>query len=438
MEKGHPKGLYLLFTVEMWERFSYYGMRAILVLFMTKYLMFNTSKSGTIYGWYTGLVYLTPLIGGYIADRYLGQRKCVMIGAIIMALGQFFMSYSALTSLAWAVSVAFFMGLALLIVGNGFFKPNIATIVGAFYERNDPRRDGAFTIFYMGVNLGAMISPLVCGFLGEKVNWGYGFLSAGIGMIIGLLIFLWGQKKYLGEHGIKPSHQVSQASGAHGPLTREEKERIAVIFIMSFFVIFFWASFEQAGSSLTLFADRSTNRLISVFGWTWEFPASYYQSVNPLLICLLAPFFSKLWVSLAGKGKNPSTPIKFVCGLLLLCAGFIVMMAASAIHDKNQIQVSMLWLMGVYLLHTLGELCISPVGLSMVTKLSPVRFTSLLLGTWFLANFAANLVGGLFAGNYDAMNHTTFFLIPTATSGAAAVLLLFLVKPLKRWMHGVH
>ena len=446
----HPPGLYLLFTVEMWERFSYYGMRAILVLFMTKYLLFNTEKAGSIYGWYTGLVYMTPLLGGYLADRYLGARRSIVIGAIVMALGEFALMFCGLSmpppaegqvveSLPTITMVLFALGLLLLIFGNGFFKPNISTTVGKLYQQNDARRDSAFTIFYMGINLGAFFSPLVCGTLGERFGWFYGFGAAGIGMIAGLLIYLWGQQRYLGDAGKEPGLAPSAQSAAQEPLTTEEKQRIAVIFILAFFVIFFWVSFEQAGSSLTLFADKLTNRTLPLINW--EFPASWFQSVNPALIFLLAPLFSSMWVRLAMGQREPSTPAKFAIGMGLLTISMVIMVGASMIigtDESGAVKVSWLWLTGCYLFATFGELCLSPVGLSMVTKLSPLRFSSLLMGTWFGSNFLANLFSGLFAGLYDTMAKTTFFMILVGASGGATVVLVFLVKPLKKWMHGIH
>ncbi|OGR40817.1 MAG: hypothetical protein A2X35_09990 [Elusimicrobia bacterium GWA2_61_42] len=477
---NQPKGLFLLFFVEMWERFSYYGMRALLVLYMVDYLAFSTEKSGQVYGWYTGMVYMTPLIGGYIADRYLGQRACIVIGAVLMALGHFAMAFPPLPF--------FFGAMILLILGNGFFKPNISTVVGKLYEENDPRRDGGFTIFYMGINLGALFSPLVCGTLGEKVGWHWGFGAAGVGMVLGLAMYLWGNKAMLGDKGLKPcnpstnywvpvgmiavllvflvgssfqfsGHDIMSripgwawgtlgtlaaiglvygwASSPKSTLTTAEKQRVAVIFIMVFFAVFFWSAFEQAGSSLTLFAKNETNRWISLFGWRWEMPASYFQAVNPLFIILLAPFFSKMWTSLGETGKEPSSPMKFVLALGLLAVGFVVMIAAAASYQQHG-PVSMLWLFAAYFFHTLGELCLSPVGLSLVTKLAPVQFGSLLMGVWLLSSFAANFVGGYFAGNYDAINHVNFYMIPTATGIGSALLLLLITPKLRKWMHGVH
>jgi POT family proton-dependent oligopeptide transporter len=432
MKMTHPKGLYFLSMIEMWERFSYYGMRALLTLYMVKFLLFSTEKAGYIYGLYTGLVYATPLVGGYIADRYLGTKKCIMIGAIIMALGHFLMAVSALPF--------FYTALGLLIIGNGFFKPNISTTVGRLYEENDHRRDSGFTIFYMGINLGALLSPLICGTLGEKIGFHYGFGVAGVGMVIGLLIYLWGQKKYLGHIGLEPIHCQKQNKcdpdkvNLDIPLSKEDKHKIAAIFILMFFTIFFWASFEQAGSSLTLFADQSTNRIIPFFNW--EFPVSYFQSVNPLLIIILAPLFSSLWINLAKTNKDPSTPVKFTLGLALISIGFFVMAFAASLSDLIG-KVGFVWLICVYFFHTLGELCLSPVGLSVVTKLSPAKFASLLMGVWFLSSFFANYLSGIFAGSYDSMNHTNFFLIPAIVTGCSAIVLIFLIKPLKKLMHGL-
>jgi len=422
VKEGHPKGLYLLFGVEMWERFSFYGMRVLLMLYMLKALEFSTEKAGSVYGLYTGLVYLTPLLGGYIADRYWGQRRAILVGGVLMMLGHFAMAVQSLPF--------FYSALALLILGNGFFKPNISTLVGGLYERNDPRRDAAFTIFYMGINLGAFFSPIICSTLGERVGWHYGFAAAGVGMGAGLVLYLWGHKKYLGNLGMVPVSR-NLAAGASEALTKTEKKQIAVIFILAFFTIFFWGCFEQAGSSLTLFADSQTNR--TLFGY--EFPAGLYQSLNPLFIFILAPFFSSFWIKLSNRDREPSSPMKFVFGLALLAAGFILMAIAAKTYMTSG-PVAAWWLIGVYFLHTLGELCLSPVGLSVVTKLSPARFASLLMGTWFLSSFVANLAGGIFAGQYDTMSPDTFFGILAVTAGIAAVALLALVPLLKRWMNG--
>lgn len=433
MKLGHPKALYLLFAVEMWERFSYYGMRALLTLYMVKFLLFNTEQAGNVYGTYTGLVYATPLIGGYLADRYLGAKNCIIIGGFLMALGQFLLSVPSIPF--------FYIALGLLIIGNGFFKPNISSIVGQLYEKNDHRRDGGFTIFYMGINLGAFMAPLICGYLGERIGFKYGFMAAGFGMLIGMTIFLVGKKYLLKHYGLPPAHCnklpicEKNVADLDAPLTKIEKQRIAVIFALVFFSVFFWASFEQAGSSLTLFAEHSTNRIIPFLNW--EMPTSFFQSVNPLFIFILAPMFSSMWLKLSDFNKDPSAPAKFVYGLGFVAISFLVMVLAASLAHISGDKVSFLWLIGVYFLQTVGELCISPVGLSMVTKLSPLKFTSLLMGTWFLGSFLANYTGGHFAGNYDSMDHRVFFMMPVLLTGGAAISLLFLVKPLKRWMHGI-
>jgi proton-dependent oligopeptide transporter, POT family len=431
-DRKQPKAIFFLFTIEMWERFSYYGMRAIMVFFMMQVLMLDVRQSGRIYGWYTGLTYLTPLVGGYIADRYFGARKCIWIGALLMAIGQFALMISGFGTPS---THAFYIGLVILVVGSGFFKPNISTVVGGMYKKNDPRRDGGFTIFYMGINVGAAIAPLICGWLGERIGWQYGFMSAGIGMTLGLLMYLWGQKKFLGDTGIYPAVHSSNIHSEDNkrPLTKEEKHRVAVIFILVFFCIFFWSAFEQAGTSLNLFALNSTNRVI--FGW--EMPASFFQSLNPIFIVLLAPLFSKMWISLAERNKEPSLPAKFVWGLVLLGIGFVIMVAAAQVISQTGAKVGILWLTFVYLFHTLGELCLSPVGLSAVTKLAPAKFASLLMATWFLSSFVANLSAGFFAGEYDSVNHVRFFILPVATAFGSAILLFFLRKKIVEWMHGV-
>ncbi len=433
MKTSHPKGLYLLFSVEMWERFSFYGMLALLVLFMKNYFGWSTEVAGNIYGWYIGLVFLTPILGGYLADRFFGPNKCIIAGALTIAAGQF-----VLFSVPYTASVsAFYLGVALLIIGNGLFKSNISVLVGNLYEKDDPRKDAGFTIFYMGINLGAAIAPIVCGFLGEKVAWQWGFFAAGVGMIIGLFTFLLGKKKYLGTLGELPaSHKAKNSSATTcEPLSKTEKDRIKVIFIMGFFVIFFWFAFKQNGASLTLFASESTNRVLPFINW--EVPASWFVSLNAVFILAFAPVFSRLWIKLAENKKEPSTPAKFVWGLTLLAFGFVLMAVAAHVNYAYG-KVGVLWLTGAYLFLTLGELCLSPVGLSLVTKLSPARYASALMGAWFLANFIANKLAGQFAGMYDKINHVKFFLFPVATALGAALLLLVLRKYIKRWMHGVH
>ena len=426
-KKGHPKGLYFLFFTEMWERFSYYGMRAIFILFMTKILLLKDSDASEIYGSYTGLVYLTPLLGGYLCDKFLGNRRSIIIGGLLMAIGQFFMFLSASAGSEGGIAIMW-LGLTSIIIGNGFFKPNISTMVCQLYPAGDRRIDSAFTIFYMGINLGAFFSPLVCG----SMDFKWGFLAACIGMIISLICFIIYQKQYLiSEEGKEIGLPVKKLNfqsilliaGSIGivffmlnfkqmfknnidvisyfiygamivmpiiiltdkSLSKIERNRIIVIFILAFFVIFFWGAFEQAGASLTLFADRQTER--TLFGW--DMPASYFQSINPLAVICLAPVFTLLWAFLYKKRLEPSSPFKMAYGLALVALGYIVIAFAVKGLGLNE-KVSMWWLVSLYIIHSMGELCLSPIGLSMVSKLAPLRLSSLMMGTWFLANAAAN------------------------------------------------
>lgn len=415
----------------MWERFSYYGMRALLVLYLTQNLLYYREAALEIYGLYTGLVYLTPLLGGFLADRWLGYRGTVLAGAVLMLLGHF----------AMAVPVLLFPALALLILGNGLFKPNISTIVGSLYLANDPRRDGAFTIFYMGINLGAFFSPLVCGTLGKAYSPHWGFAAAGVGMLISLLLFLGGLRwlrpaegtwrpltrlelsrvaltillgAALSVGGVELARHVlgrtlvsalfrwaflAALVGVVGYLlfrlrSRSEWRRTLAIFILAFFSALFWMGFEQAGGTLNLFAQENTRRVIDWGFGRWEFPAPYFQSLNPLLIFLFAPLFSAFWVWLAQRGWEPSTPAKMAWGLFLLGLGFVVMTLASQ-QARGGVLVSPWWLVGVYLLHTLGELCLSPVGLSMVTRTAPPSVAALLMGVWFLSSSFGNYMAGV-------------------------------------------
>ncbi len=470
MFKSHPKGLYILFFTEMWERFSYYGMRAILSLYMINALLFDKAFTSSIYGYYTGLVYLTPLAGGYIADKFWGNRRSIIVGGIIIALGQFALAasgyyYTPSVDAATVSSFSFNMqqilfltGLTLLIVGNGFFKPNISTMVGTLYPADSIKmRDSAFTIFYMGINLGALLAPFIAGGLGDTGNpadFTYGFLSAGIGMVLGLLVFIWKKSKYLvtpeGEPiGLVPKRKLETGvrEKPKEPLTKEEKQRIAVIFILAFFVIFFWAAFEQAGVSLTFFAEEQTDRVI---GWlnNYVIPTSFFQSINPIAIIVFAPVFAWIWTKLGNNNKEPNTPMKMALGLFLLSLGFIVLVIGSKIADTGA-KVSPFWLIAAYTLHTFGELSLSPIGLSMVTKLSPARFASLLMGVWFLANAAANWLAGMLSTFYPEPGYTTsilgfvisdlssFFTIFVIMALIASAILFLLNKFLIKMMHGV-
>jgi proton-dependent oligopeptide transporter, POT family len=462
---GHPRGLTLLFFTEMWERFSYYGMRAIFTLYMINALQFSRAKASEIYGSYTGLVYLTPLIGGYVADRYWGNRKSIVRGGISMAIGQLFMfgSASVYNNIGLAVPLMW-AGLISMILGNGFFKPNISSMIGQLYSEGDKRRDAAYTIFYMGINLGAFLSPLVCGYLGERYDtmdkplpeyFKWGFLAAGIGMMIGTALFYTQKEKYvttpdgqpigalpnksIPDSGASMAAQASEAaassrqlsiavglfiasllalwkllgfdfigamiySGAIAisvmiitdpSLTKIERDRTIVIYVSAFFVVFFWAAFEQAGASLTFFAEEQTNR--NLMGYT--IPASFFQSVNAVAVVLLAPLIAALWLALAKRNAEPNSLRKQAFGLVSLALGYVVI-AIGVDGVGLGMKVSMFWLIALYVLHTIGELCLSPIGLSLVSKLAPMRFVSLLFGVWFLANAVANKAAGQLSGLY--------------------------------------
>jgi POT family proton-dependent oligopeptide transporter len=476
--KGHPKGLYVLFITEMWERFSYYGMRALFILFMGKALLFDKTTSTQIYGSYTGLVYLTPLIGGYMADRYWGNRKSIIIGGVLMAIGQFMMFLSGTFYQTPGTAVAFMLiGLFCLIFGNGFFKPNISTMVGQLYPKDDKRVDSAFTIFYMGINLGAFIAPLLCGWLGDTDNpadYRWGFLAACCGMVLSVLLFIWLKDKYVvgpdgAPLGTKPNQLKPAADASAEPkkefkpvtfliwgavalflfvtfligfdfslipaflksplsfshhifgldfdlvgsvifsmaiaipgliisdpsLNKVEKERIFVIYIACFFVIFFWSAFEQAGASLTYFAEEQTDRNL----FNFKIPASYFQSVNAVAIVIFAPIFAFIWTKLGSRNMEPASPVKQAMGLFLLAVGYLVI-AFGVKGILPGVKVSMMWLLALYTIHTFGELCLSPIGLSMVNKLAPMRLASLLMGVWFLANATANKFAGTLSGLY--------------------------------------
>lgn len=424
---GHPKGLYLLFCVEMWERFSYYGMRALLVLYMVQHLLYSTKDANFIYGLYTGFVYLTPLLGGYIADRFLGQRKCISIGAIIVAIGLFMLASDS--------KALFIPALTFMIIGNGFFKSNISTIVGLLYGDDKQKRDSGFTIFYMGINLGAFLSPLICGTLAQFYGFKYGFMAAGVGIIIGYIVYKLGENKLLGEHGLYPYLKMPKTEDESGlmaednkSLTFREKRKIYALLILMMFSIAFWICFEQAGCSFTLFAEYSTQRQFGNF----EISAGYFQSLNPLFIITIAPLMSMLWTKLASVGKEPTSVVKFALALILVSVSALIM-ACAAYFAKNGL-VSPLWLVFTYLAATLAELCLSPIGLSLVTKLAPAQFASLLMGAWFLSSFIGNLAAGIFAGFYNEISHALFFLILAAVAFAISVILILMRPVLKLWM----
>jgi POT family proton-dependent oligopeptide transporter len=455
MIQGHPKGLQVLFYTEMWERFSYYGMRAILVLYMTRALMFDVARASTFYGNFTGLAYLMPLAGGYIADRWWGNRRSILLGGAIMSAGQFLMFLSATFYDDPGLAIPLMWGgLGVIIAGTGLFKANIASMVGSLYAPDDHRKDSAFTIFYMGINIGAFLAPLVAGGLGDTgdpADFRWGFLCAAVGMAIGTLVFQVFKNKYVVDSqgnalGLPPTDRKAGAADASDdkPLEREDWERIAVIFILAFFVIFFWMAFEQAGASLTVFADRQTDR--GLFGWT--VPASWFQSINAVAIVLFAPIFAWIWGRLDRAGLNPSTPVKMSLGFFLMGIGYLVI--AFGVHGVDPTtKVSMMWLASLYLLHTFGELCLSPIGLSAVSKLSPPRFASLMMGVWYLSSAAANKLAGVLSSfypeegksapvllGYEVTGLHEFFLIFVVLSAAAGAVLFLLARPIVRWSHG--
>jgi proton-dependent oligopeptide transporter, POT family len=553
---GHPAGLFTLFFTEMWERFSYYGMRAILILFMVAAIgqenggmELGAAEAAAIYGLYTAAVYLLTLPGGWLADNIFGQRKAIWYGGIIIMLGHI--------SLAIPGSGTFFAGLGLVAIGTGLLKANISTIVGDLYPEGGARRDAGFTIFYMGINLGSLAGQMIVGYLGEQIDWHYGFGAAAVGMFLGLIMFKLTEKRYLGEIGLKPKAKeagvaentpfarrlamglfavlillmvglqltgtvdmtnvvgLAQAMGvlivsiaafyfiyvlSAGGLDKIEMRRVVVIIFLFIGAALFWSGFEQAGSSLNLFAERYTIRNfqantpsflpwvlgiltfagsgyfwyksvfankslitvlkiitgvvalgLSAFVWWltgsigegWEMPASWLQSINPLFIIVFAPVVGALWVRLATKGMNPSAPLKFGIGLVLLGLGFVVMVFASRIVAAGvpeTMRITTLWLVMTYFLHTIGELTLSPVGLSMTTKLAPKKFAGQMMGIWFIGASLGNLIAGLFAGNFDEENVAEMpdlFLSVVLFTVGSGILYMIFSKPIKRWMGGI-
>ena len=515
---GHPAGLFTLFFTEMWERFSYYGMRALLVLFLVSEAAnggwaWTNEAAAELYALYTGLVYVTPIFGGLLADRWLGYRKAVVVGAVLMTAGH--------AAMAAETPFFFYLGLTLLILGNGAFKPNVSSIVGGLYPLGSDKKDGAYTIFYMGINAGAFLGILLCGYIGEKVGWSYGFGLAGIFMFVGMIQFWFGQGIF-GDVGLSPKQkrnlnvEVHEAAAMDATNENEEKtneegnspkvvrDRLVVIGILAFFTIFFWWAFEQAGSSMTIFAKDFTERTLSgdgatTFKWintiltvvplaiiTWvlgmlfgktvkkypvsvialgasfaaiwviaiwmlyrefnaetaEVPASWFGILNSLFIILFAPIFSKIWES----KFNPSASVKFAFGLILLGIGFgVLAFGASAIPQGSEagaVRVSMVWLILAYLLHTLGELVLSPVGLSYVSKLAPAKLVGMMFGLWFTATAIANFFGGITASYIDKISEeyslSIFFLIFTAIPILAGLVLIVLTPMIKKKMHGIH
>ena len=529
--KTHPKALFVLFFAEMWERFSYYGMRALLVLYMVRVLFdgqaLADSRALGIYGSYTAMVYLFPVLGGLAADYIYGFRRAVVIGGILMMLGHFALALEGM--MFEGNMILFYLSLSLIIIGNGFFKPNISSFLGKFYSPNDPRKDGGFTIFYMGINIGAFLATLTCGYVGEQISWHYGFGLAGIGMLFGVLMFVFLGPSAFGNKGINPNNLEIAAEedeiGDSNPIespelieekVREEKEvpftkidtpalrkkqwwtliatilfipvcalmldlsafmtgllvvlslgilgflvfsaltskdkvagqRLLVVVVLFFFHAIFWALFEQAGGSITLFTARNVDR--TVMGS--EIPASIFQSLNAFFIMVLAPVFSWIWIQLSRRRKEPSTPMKFVIGLSLLAVGFGIIVLGAKFFPDSEGLVPLLFIVFMYLFHTMGELSLSPVGLSMITKLSPPKIVGFVMGAWFLsialANKLAGLIGSLTASSQPGEDVTpieslgiyahTYLIWGVVVVGGAAFILIFLVPTLRRSMHGIH
>ncbi|MEA2336971.1 MAG: proton-dependent oligopeptide transporter, family, partial [Thermoanaerobaculia bacterium] len=416
---GHPRGLSVLFFTEMWERFSYYGMRALLLLFMVAPIAggglgFTTRRAATIYGLYTMAVYASSIPGGWLADRILGHYRSVLSGSVLITLGHFSMAISSLPT--------FFLGLALIVCGTGMLKPNVSTMVGFLYKPDDARRDAGFSLFYMGINLGAMTAPLVCGFLGQKFNWHLGFAAAGFGMLIGMTQYILG-RKHLPES--TPMRERAVDDAANEPLTPSDWKRIGAICVLFVFALIFWSVFEQAGSTLTLFADHHTR--LSLLGWT--FPSSWFQSEQPLFVIALAPVFALMWTRL-GK-REPSSATKFTLGLALTAIGFAIIIPAARIAETQHVRVSPVWLTLLYFVHTLGELCLSPVGLSLVTKISPKKVVGLMMGFWFLAASLGNFFAGLIASFADRYPLYRIFTVDFVLPAVGAIALAMLIRPLR-------
>ncbi|HEY7972605.1 MAG TPA: peptide MFS transporter [Xanthobacteraceae bacterium] len=439
---GHPRGLTYLFATEMWERFSYYGMRALLTLYMVKYLFQPGHAESVIgyaqlkgayesllgplgvqpfashiYGDYTALVYLTPVLGGLLADRVLGQRRTVLLGASLMAVGHFMMASERLMLLA----------LLVLILGNGAFKPNISTQVGLLYPPGDPRRDRAFSIFYVGINIGAFLSPLVCGTLAIAFGWHYGFAAAGIGMLIGLAIYLWGSPA-LPSDGFDRGQMEPSA-----PLNAEERRRLGAIAILFVPVTLFWATYEQQGNTIALWAEDYTNRTFDLGFWGGEIPAEWFQSFNPFLIFAFTPFIVALWTWQSRRGREPTTVTKMAIGCFGVALANLVLVAAAAVAGAQANgAVSWLWLAGYFVIITVGELYLSPTGLSLVTKVAPVRYLSMTMGVWLATSFLGNFIAGWLGSFWTGMDKRDFFLMLAAIAAAAAVVILMCNGLLRR------
>ena len=429
---GHPRGLSTLFFTEMWERFSYYGMRGFLILYMTASaaaggLGFDDRHAASVYGNYVGAVWLTPILGGFIADRFLGQYRSVLVGGIIIALGHFTLAFKDLPF--------FYAGLTLIVIGTGLLKPNVSTLVGSLYEQGDARRDAGFSVFYMGINLGAFLGPFIAGYFAQEINWHLGFACAGVGMALGLVQYV------LGKRHIQPgldrlaARPAPTSAGGTGPvaLTRSDWKRIGAVFVLFIFASLFWGAYEQAGSTLNLFADRFVRlELLGV-----KLYASWFVSVQAGFVILLSPAFAWLWVKLGS--RQPTSAAKFALALFFVGSAFLFLIPAGVMAQGGAgVRVSPLWLVGAYFIMELGELCLSPVGLSVVTKLAPVRIVSLMMGVFFLSNSVGNKLAGWSAGFISSVPLPTLFGITAAVTLGAAVVMFLLIKPMKDLMGGVN
>jgi POT family proton-dependent oligopeptide transporter len=438
---GHPRGLTFLFTTEMWERFSYYGMRALLVLYMTKFVLLPENAGDVIglaalrrfyesifgplgvqpfashiYGLYTALVYLTPLFGGMLADRVLGQRRTVVLGASLMAIGHFMMAFESL----------FLFALLVLIFGNGAFKPNISVQVGSLYRRGDPRRDRAYSIFYVGINLGALLAPLVCGTLGELVAWHYGFAAAGVGMLIGLTVYLYAAPMLPADE----RERVVTPGAELRPLDRSDWRAILALIVLLIPVSLFWATYEQQGNTIPLWADDYTDRHINLLIWHGEIPVTWFQSFNPFFIFLFTPFILMLWARQAARGTEPSTVTKMAIGCFGVAVANLIMLGA-VWQAGGAPQASWMWLTAYFVIITLGELYLSPIGLSLVSKVSPGRVISMMMGVWFLTSFFGNLLGGWLGSFWTVMDKSAFFLMIAGVAAVAGLVILMFNRPLR-------
>ena len=437
---GHPRGLTFLFSTEMWERFSYYGMRSLLVLYMTKYLLLADHSGGVIgltavkhaletmfgplpvqplssqiWGFYTALVYFTPIFGGLLADRVLGRRHTVVIGAVLMAIGHFMMATEQL----------FLFALFLLIIGSGCFKPNISTQVGGLYAPGDHRRDRAYSIFYVGINIGAFLAPLVCGTLGEEVGWHYGFAAAGVGMCIGLGIYLYA----LPQLPPDKSPAFETTTGGHAPLTREEWRAIVALLVLFLPNTLFWGCYEQMGNTIVLWADADTDRTLSLAGMHLQIPTTSFLAFNPFMIFAFTPFVVALWSRQAARNSEPSTLTKMTLGCCGLTAAYLIM-ALAAFHAGAG-KASWLWLFGFFVVLTVGELYLSPVGLSFVTKLAPTRLLSMLMGVWLASSFTGGFLAGWLGSFWSRMAKPEFFLMIAAIGAVAGAIMFVCRRPLR-------